>query len=415
MMEFMESVWLYLEPYTFISEDCNYYLFYNSKTKKGVSFEKNESISPVIKELQDIENLYSVKIDIKKIEDSRLFDFIKIIQRMGYGDIIEGNIEKPLVFPPVLNLQYSVERIKEHDISIKENILSYLHEVFIYVNSECLLDCMNCSSRFKQYICCTKSKEVLNFDSLRRFLYSISNTGAAITILGGNIFKYEKLKELIDILEKIKSIHTIVTDWRNIPSDYGILSLLDRNVFKLKIIVNEPPFDIVSIVAYAKKIKQNNISQNWEIIVTSLSEYNDAEILSEELSSFANVAIKPFYNGRNLKFFEEYVYVDQEELERIKLDRQSIFALQKLNTYAFGKINIFSNGKIYANVYNKPIGCIEDSIKDILGKELEEGISWRSTRYDKEPCSECRFNLLCPSISNYEFAIGRINLCHIRD
>lgn len=415
MMEYMESIWLYLEPYTFISEDCDCYLFYNSKTKKGVSFEKNESISPVIKEFQNIENLYSVKIDVKKIEDCRLFDFIKIIQRMGCGDIIEGNMEKPLVFPPVLNLQYSVERIKEHDISIKDNILSYLHEVFIYVNGECPLACMNCLNGFKQYICCTKSKDVLDFDSLRRFLYSISNTGAAVTLLGGNIFQYEKLKELLVMLKKIKATHTIVTNWRNIPNDCEILDILARNVFKLKIIVNESPFDIASIVACAKNMKRNHLSQNWEIVVASLSEYNAAEILSEQLSDFANVTIKPFYNGRNLGFFKEYIYVSQKELEMIKLDRQSIFALQKLNTYAFGKINIFSDGKIYANVNNKPIGYIEDSIKDILGKELEDGISWRSTRYDKEPCSKCRFNLLCPSISNYEFAIGRINLCHIRD
>lgn len=111
--------------------------------------------------------------------------------------------------------------------------------------------------------------------------------------------------------------------------------------------------------------------------------------------------------------FEECIYIDQEELDSIELDRQGIFALQALNTNDFGKITILTNGKVYANVNEKPLGNIQDNLKGMLCEELEKGTSWRRTRYNLEPCSQCRYKLICPSPSNYELAIGKNNLCHI--
>ena len=36
----MDSIWLYLEPFTFISEDETHYLFYNSRDKNNLSIPK---------------------------------------------------------------------------------------------------------------------------------------------------------------------------------------------------------------------------------------------------------------------------------------------------------------------------------------------------------------------------------------
>lgn len=412
-MKTMKPLWLYLEPYTFISEDTDYYFFYNANAFKSISFRKNEVINPIVEELQNIDNLYSVKIHVKDLEDVRLLNFVETIQSLGLGDIIEGDLEKPIIMPPILNLQKSIERLKEHKIPIGENILTYLHEVSIYVNGTCLFDCPNCQDRHKQYLCCTKSTNVLDPALLKNFLFSIYYTGAAITLLGGNIFQYKELEEVLAILEGIDATHTLVSDWRNIPEDLSVLNKRKKGTFRLKVLVNEPT-DTSPVIALAQRIKDLQIKQCWEISITSFPEYEKAEALSESLSELVDdVTIRPFYTGENIAFFEECIFIDQEELNNIELDRQGIFALQALNTNNFGKITILPNGNVYANVNEKPLGHIQDPIKEMLCEELEKGTSWRRTRYNMEPCSQCRYKLICPSPSNYELAIGKNNLCHI--
>lgn len=413
-MAHIDTLWLYLEPYTFISEDTEYFFFYNSNTQKGISFHKNESINPLVKELQNPESLYSVKIRVEDLEDEQLYNFVETVQASGCGDMMEGESSKPLSMPPFLNLQKSVERLKQHSISISENILSYLHEVAIYVNGKCSQNCQGCQNEFKQHLCCTKSVHTLDLASVKDFLFALSHTGASITILGGDIFEYAGLEELLTILKAINAPHTLITNWRNIPEDRALTSLLSHTSFRLKILLNNS-YPLDSVTALAKKLKQNNIAQGWEVSIISLDEYEKAELLSQQLAELnVRVAIKPFYNGQNRAFFEENVFTDEEDLKAIALGRQDIFALQEVNTNDFGKITILPDGKVYANIHQEPIGDMKDSIGEMLCKELESGLSWRRTRYKTEPCRQCRFKLICPSPSNYELAIGKPNLCHIK-
>ena len=80
------------------------------------------------------------------------------------------------------------------------------------------------------------------------------------------------------------------------------------------------------------------------------------------------MTIRPFYTGENIAFFEECIFIDQEELDNIELDRQGVFALQALNTNNFGKITILSDGNVYANVNEKSLGHIQDPIKRCYAK-----------------------------------------------
>jgi pseudo-rSAM protein len=115
-----------------------------------------------------------------------------------------------------------------------------------------------------------------------------------------------------------------------------------------------------------------------------------------------------------LTFFEENIFMKQEDILDIRLDRQGIFALQELNTYKFGKITLMPDGKIYADINKDSIGNIKEPIVDVLCRELIYGDSWRHTRYQVRPCNQCRFKLICPSPSHYESAIGKPNLCHVK-
>lgn len=412
-MEKIDSIWLYLEPYTFISEDSEYYFLYNAREGKGKSYRKGKMVVPIVNELKKVDNLYSTKINIKQLVDKDLFDFINIVQLSGFGDIIEGNIDKPVIFAPVLSLQRSVERLKEHKASISENVLIYLHEVVIYLNGSCLYNCKNCLKGFKQQVSCTKNEKILDFESLTKFLFSISYTGASVTLVGGDIFRYEKIDELLLILDGMNISYTLVSDWRNLPEDLILEKLSHFERIRLKLLIHQLD-NVSAIESLDRKIGDLNIQKSWDIFVCSEEELGKAESFSSLFGHSEEVFVKPIYDGTNKSFFEEYVYIDQEELDGIELTRQNIFVLQVLNTNDFGKIVIMPDGKVYANLNDAPLGNIGDPIKLLMTKELESKNSWRRTRYDLEPCSQCRFKLICPSISNYERVMNKNNLCHIR-
>ena len=85
-----------------------------------------------------------------------------------------------------------------------------------------------------------------------------------------------------------------------------------------------------------------------------------------------------------------------------------------MNIYDFGKINIMPNGDVYANLNHPILGNIyTDSLYEIVHKEVEEGKSWLRIR-NEAPCNDCVYQWLCPPPSNYEIAIGRSNLCHVK-
>ena len=93
---------------------------------------------------------------------------------------------------------------------------------------------------------------------------------------------------------------------------------------------------------------------------------------------------------------------------------KDFFTRQAMNIYDVGKINIMPNGDVYANVNHPVLGNIyTDSIYDIVHKEVEEGLSWFRIR-NHAPCNDCVYQWLCPPPSNHEIAIGRPNLCHVK-
>jgi pseudo-rSAM protein len=412
-MENISALWFYLEPFVFISEDSKGFLFYNANTKRVILFDKNENINRVIKYLQNPVFMYSIKIGVKELENDHLYKLIKTLQEAGFGDLIEGDLSKPVIMQPLLSLQKSVKHLKTDLHLQSDRLLSYLHEVTVFVNGYCTYSCKECRNMFKQLSCCTKSKDALNFTLLNNFLYSISENRSSINITGGDVFQYPELKKLFNLLERRDSINTFIVNYRNIPEDSALLHLFSKESFRIKVIVNES-YQEKSLEAIAEKLYQKNINQLWEISVTSTSEYEKAELLREKLIKYdITINIKPFYNRKNLSFFEDNIYIQQEDLMTVELGKQDVFALQELNTNNWGKITVMADGRVYANINKDSIGNIKEKIEDILCRELLSGNSWRHTRYNTKICNQCRFKLICPSPSNYESVIGKSDLCHV--
>ena len=73
-----------------------------------------------------------------------------------------------------------------------------------------------------------------------------------------------------------------------------------------------------------------------------------------------------------------------------------------------------SDGNIYSNLNEKAIGNIKNmDLSKAIYKEISVGKGWWKTRANVVPCKNCLYKFICPPISNYEYAIGRYNLCKI--
>ena len=143
------------------------------------------------------------------------------------------------------------------------------------------------------------------------------------------------------------------------------------------------------------------------------SYYHSISEKFENLPIYCDARIIPLYNGKNIDFFESNVFTNQDELNTVALNKREIFIRQSLNIHNFGKLTIIANGIVYANVNHAPLGTIDDTIYSIVYKELINGQSWLQIR-NQIPCTDCVYQWLCPSPSNYEAIIGKPNLCIIK-
>lgn len=123
----------------------------------------------------------------------------------------------------------------------------------------------------------------------------------------------------------------------------------------------------------------------------------------------------PYFNGGNLDFFREYVFLDRDSILESQPGMNDILTRNVLNSSDFKHLHILSDQSFHANLNHPKIGKLgENHIMEIIYKELHHGKSWTKIRKHVNPCKSCAFNSLCPPISNYEYAIGRYNLCHIK-
>jgi len=136
--------------------------------------------------------------------------------------------------------------------------------------------------------------------------------------------------------------------------------------------------------------------------------------LNKPLPQIEKYRLNPVYTGKNIRFFEENVFLSKEDILSSSLTIKDFFAHQAINIYDFGKITIMPNGDAYANVNHPTLGNIYmQNIHEIVQNEITDGKSWFRIR-NQAPCNDCVYQWLCPSPSNYEIAIGRPNLCHIK-
>jgi len=396
MKQNMQKKWFSLFPSVFIWRKKNNCFIYDSNTFhcKRINIDSPE-IETIITALQEIDNLYCIDIDASFIEDHQVMSFFKALADLKMGTIINEDETlriRPVQFPPLLNIQSAVERLSNKeltDMTVGENILDYLHEIHIVLSEKIESNTITAIMNF-----CDSGK-ISN-------LYAIKISGYQLALAN--------LTDLWQFLNSMPVLITLVLDFKEDILD-SLFSIKKLNLVNVNFVIRVTHiFDKELFCSMENFLSSEKLLHEYEFWVSNERDFEHIQAETKDIT-IETMSIKPFFDGRNHTFFEQYIYLDEEDIQNTRITKKNIFAHQALNTNDFGKITIMSDGKVYANTHFPPLGTVNDDIRLLLYKEISSGTTWRRVR-NMEPCCECIYQWICPSPSDYELEIGKSNLCH---
>jgi pseudo-rSAM protein len=148
-------------------------------------------------------------------------------------------------------------------------------------------------------------------------------------------------------------------------------------------------------------------------IIENDEQYTTAEQIIDKFN-IEKYCIHPFFTRENKTFFQENIFLDKNDIISKTLSIREIFRNQKLNSNFFGFLFILPDRTVKANLNMQSVGNMKtDSILNLIYKEILDNTAWRKVR-NMQPCNECCYQFICPPPSNYEIAIGKPNLCHVK-
>ena len=388
--------WFSLAPSVFVWREKDKCLFYDSDTFRSKMFyADNSAVDGFISEMQNIDNLYC--IDITEKPDEQINSLVKELIYLKMGRVVgedETHGRRPVQLPPLLNVQSDVERLRIEGIThltIGENVIEYIHEVRIILSE-------NMKSQTIQSI-------LFFIESLRKSnLYAIK--------ISGYTPDFNRLTDFWLSLNSMPALKTIELDFNDNLCD--VLHRIKRlSIENYKLLIHiKPDFNKGLFEKTDSYLQSEKIIHAYEFAISSEEEF---ETIQEKLKGFNHefMDIKPVFTGDNHAFFQKNVYIDENDIRNAEMTKKNIFAHQALNTNDFGKLTITSDGTVYANPHFPPLGTVEDDIRLLVYREISVGASWRRIR-DMAPCSDCIYQWLCSSPSDYELELNKPNLCHVK-
>ncbi|WP_319229249.1 TIGR04150 pseudo-rSAM protein [Draconibacterium orientale] len=396
--------WLIINPTTFIWIKKRIGLIYDSDKFISFTFKLNSRISEICNELLCPSNLNATVIKLEDLNNENTYNWIsELVFKYKLGKLIDGTKKKPITLSPILKLQNDVSFYKyEHSIGNGGSILNNIHELYFYINPST----SGSHIYFKQLPYPHKKCPTLNMNQILQFVKSCINPFLSEVCLVGNLFTYPHYKRFVNqMLGLVKNIKLNMTYADLISHKTQLLELSVQYNISVSVL-----FDCSQENFW--EFREFTFPMEFIFLTFSEFQYEQLSQTLNEISEYHEVKIVPVFEGENLNFFEEYVFTSEEDIATLEVTRREIFIHQSLNSNDFGKIFILPNGNVHTNVNIEPVGNIDDSPYSIVYKEMTEGNSWLRIR-NQQPCTNCIYQWLCPSPSNYELVIGKPNLCHI--
>jgi len=417
-MKYDKDYWLYVEPYCFINITHNplQSIIYNTINNSHI-ISSNKKIVEICKNLSKPDNLMVIRIKQDDLLNENVKEFINKIRYNFIGDIIgvDDSKGRPI---QLSNQNYISQDLKtpkknklDEFLNKKHLLLKKLGTLNIYLNNK---NSFIKNSKTYQFDCLINEDgnyQELEIEDLSKLL--IKTNIQQLNILGGSIFAYSKLKELLKILTISIFNKTIFFNSMDILNNKKQLSeILNQNI-NINIDISYNEISTFFVKENIDSLSNNSNLINFRFIIENENELEHIEstIVMYNIKKYSFI---PFYNGNNESFFNQCVYYDQQQLLEQNIESDTIIENVSFNANFYGKLIVTSNFDCYSNLNLNSLGNLKNTdISDLIYKEIKNKNIWELTRRDISPCKNCIFNILCPPISDYEISLNKYNLCKI--
>lgn len=394
---------LTLSPNTFIWRKDTVGLLYESKLGIMFHFNITSSIEKLCQTFEDYDNLYSALFDTDSLDKEALY-FIEEVAARGFGRLSSSD-SLIISLPPKLNIQYDIKRLEQvPDREIGEIVLEYLSTLTIYIGGKCYD-----KQYFKQIIYPVCSNERLDKETIINFLDKVWTPSLQrINLIVSDVNNQEYIQ--MEPFLKYKEHIVFYFLYTNYDDETIVPYMLAKAGYRIRFICEYPNDKQMAfaIRKSMKKIQQGALPIEYDLIVRNNYEYQAWNKLVDKLQ-LKDYSMIPVYDA-NREFFDRNVFLSETDIKQIRISRREIFAHQAINIEAFGNLTIMPDGQIYSDVTAPSLGSINDSIYELIIRELQKNYAWRKIR-DSKTCKNCIYQWLCPSPSPYERAAGKESVC----
>lgn len=409
------SIYFLFYGYVYINCQQQEALIYNTISKQTVEIDNRLLINELNKLVSSPTSFYIISIDEENFTNE-VEVILKRLELGFYGELIRKEYAYlPIQLSPRVMIRERdidiydgnknmisafVSDLREYNDHIGRNILSNVLELTIhYSNLSNFASINNYRMAFLQYhFPRIGQRNIMEINTLKRvFSCDLPNLGRINLILGTLWEKdiNELVKDVLPLLAKYANdiyIYISLADYQKIDK------YIDARLKHVYIWCN--PYE------YKNEVKRNHTS-----VICLVTNYD--EILYLEKSVVDKVpTYYLLYTGKNKEYCVNELAFNIDEINSLECTEKMVMQNMSINTNFWGELVILPNGDVYSCINCDRVGnVLNESMRLIIWNELTVTKNWFMSRKKVCTCVNCKYNWLCPPITNIELALGNWTLC----
>lgn len=412
-MVFKGIYWLYFEYYVYMRVAEGRVLLLNTLDNQKI-LSDHPLIVRLFEKIRDRQDEGGFEIDFDTQYREEIYQsFFNKVRNKYMGDLIRKDLVSayPFQFPFMAKIN---DEMKEDSTLYYWNydfLKNCLFTLDLFLNNACEADCKDCTHYYKQFCCCSKYVEghSLSPASIDKILDGpVFDNLNKVNISGGNVSLYEHWDYLLEKLSRYKEKCFVYYHYTNIRSiDEKVIAFFEDRIGVL--------IDVKSLGnRLLKEVESLKNKFSVSFIVRDESDLRRANRAVATLDGLSYELI-PFFDGDNLAFFQQYVFVNEKDILANPQTIKQIHRNQKVNNFFFGGLVVFPNGDVKSATNGPVLGNLEhESVLQLISKELKNPEAlWLKTR-NKTSCKTCLYCDLCPSVSNYDEVMNQCKVCTMK-
>jgi len=415
-----DSTFLYIEPYVHFSVSKGSILFYNTLSRKTLLYFYSISLRKKVLALSDPQSCYTIRLTRNEFQKREIQDFIMFLRKYYLGDIWDAtwSDSPPFNLPPYPAVKNDVPSDINSGGKVPEDFKMkyYLRELICCLNSDTsdkMNDLIHGFPQFTFPAPLSHEYNELPWEIIQQILeVDFSGESIQLTCTGSDILRYSSWDKLLQRIAQIKIRTRLFLDYRKVTKK-DLASMLRLSQIRIELFVTFPLLhkNMTEILKFPEKHDHMEL----RLVFRNEVEMKKVQEFASKARNF-RISFLPYFNYKNSTFFKDIVFITMDDIKKGRPDQREILSRHSINEHDFGKFLILPDGQVHANFNDPPLGNIRNhSLKRLIIKEMQEGISWKRTRLKVNPCKNCLYYFLCPPVSNYELFMNRFNFCKIHD